>query len=52
MDYKIVKKEAFTVIGMPRPFPTKAPKKLSHSSGKEHYETGKGAIVMGTRHQY
>lgn len=47
MDYKIMKKEAFTVIGNAKTFAFEGAKEIIPQFWKEHYETGKGAIVMG-----
>ena len=47
MDYKIVKKEAFTVIANAKTFPYEGAKSTIPQFWQEHYQTGKGKTVMG-----
>ena len=47
MDYKIVKKEAFTVIANANEFPYEGAKEVVPQFWQEHYQTGKGKTVMG-----
>lgn len=47
MDYKIVKKEAFTVIANAKTFPYEGAKKIVPQFWQEHFQTGKGAVVCG-----
>lgn len=47
MDYKIVKKEAFTVIANAKVFPYERAKDIVPQFWQEHYQAGKGKTVMG-----
>lgn len=47
MDYKIVKKESFTVMGVSRHFSYEEAKKVIPEFWKEHYENGYGKYVCG-----
>lgn len=47
MDYKIVKKEAFTVIANARTFSYEGAKETVPKFWKEHFQTGKGAVICG-----
>lgn len=47
MDYKIVKKEAFTVLGAAKTFTYENPKQEIPEFWMEHYATGKGQHVCG-----
>lgn len=47
MDYKIVKKEAFTVIANAKTFPYEGAKEIIPQFWQEHFQTGKGAVVCG-----
>ena len=47
MDYKIVEKEAFTVIGVSRNFNYEKAKAEIPQFWTEHYQTGKGEVVGG-----
>lgn len=47
MDYKIVKKEKFTVIGATKIFAYESAKDEVPEFWKEHYDTGKGQYVCG-----
>ncbi|MCI5679588.1 MAG: AraC family transcriptional regulator [Bacteroidales bacterium] len=47
MDYKIVKKEAFTVIANAKEFPYEGAKEIVPKFWQEHFQTGKGAVVCG-----
>ena len=47
MDYKIVKKEAFTVIANAKTFPYEGAKEIVPRFWQEHFQTGKGAVVCG-----
>lgn len=47
MDYRIEKKEAFTVIANARIFPYEGAKEIVPQFWQEHYQTGKGKVVMG-----
>lgn len=47
MDYKIVKKEAFTVIANEKIFSYEGAKDTVPRFWQEHYRTGKGKTVMG-----
>lgn len=47
MDYKIVKKEAFTVIANAKTFPYEGAKEIVPQFWQEHFQTGKGAVVCG-----
>ena len=47
MDYKIVEKEAFTVIGASRKFPYENAKQDVPKFWAEHYRTGGGSTVCG-----
>lgn len=46
MDYKIMKKEAFTVIANAKEFPYEGAKEVIPQFWQEHFQTGKGATVM------
>lgn len=48
MDYKIVKKEAFTVIANAKEFSYEGVKDAVPQFWQEHYKEGKGQTVMGT----
>lgn len=48
MDYKIVQKDAFTVIGVWKRFPYDNAKSEIPKFWAEHYQTGKGNTVCGT----
>lgn len=48
MDYKIVNKEAFTVLADVKRFPYEGAKALVPQFWQEHFASGKGAVVMGT----
>lgn len=48
MDYKIVKKEAFKVIGNSQRFSYENAKELIPAFWQKHYKEGKGAVVCGT----
>ena len=48
MNYKIEKKDAFTVIANSKSFSYEGAKETVPQFWKEHYATGKGAVVMGT----
>lgn len=47
MDYKIVKKEAFTVIANAKTFPYEGAKEIIPQFWQEHFQSGKGAAVCG-----
>lgn len=47
MDYRIVKKEAFSVLGTSGKFDYENAKETVPSLWKEHYESGKGQYVRG-----
>ena len=47
MDYKIVKKEAFTVIANAKEFSYEGAKDAIPPFWQEHYKEGKGQTVMG-----
>ena len=47
MDYKIVKKEAFTVIANAKTFPYEGAKETVPQFWQEHFQSGKGAVVCG-----
>ena len=47
MDYKIVKKEAFTVIANAKTFPYEGAKEIVPQFWQEHFQGGKGAVVCG-----
>ena len=47
MDYKIVKKEAFTVIANAKTFPYEGAKETIPQFWQEHFQSGKGAVVCG-----
>lgn len=47
MDYKIEKKEAFTVIANAKTFSYEGAKELVPQFWQEHYQSGKGKTVMG-----
>jgi AraC family transcriptional regulator len=47
MDYKIVEKDSFTVIGASRVFRFETAKAEIPQFWTEHYQTGKGSIVRG-----
>lgn len=47
MDYRIVKKEAFTVIANAREFSYEGAKDVVPQFWQEHYQAGKGKTVMG-----
>lgn len=47
MDYKIVKKEAFTVIANAKVFTYESAKESVPQFWQEHYKSGKGTTVMG-----
>ncbi|MEE0751234.1 AraC family transcriptional regulator [Frisingicoccus sp.] len=47
MDYRIEKKEAFTVIANAKVFPYDGAKESVPQFWQEHYQTGKGKTVMG-----
>lgn len=48
MDYKIEKKEAFTVIANAETFSYEGAKEVIPQFWQEHFQTGKGQTVMGT----
>ena len=48
MDYKIEKKEAFTVIADAKTFPYEGAKEAVPRFWQEHFQSGKGGTVMGT----
>ena len=47
MDYKIVKKEAFTVVANAKTFPYEGAKEIIPQFWQEHFQGGKGAVVCG-----
>lgn len=47
MDYKIVKKEAFTVLANARTFPYEGAKESIPLFWQEHFQSGKGAVICG-----
>lgn len=47
MDYRIEKKEAFTVIANAKVFPYEGAKEIVPQFWQEHFQTGKGKVVMG-----
>lgn len=47
MDYKIEKKESFTVIANARTFPYEGAKEVVPGFWQEHFQTGKGKVVCG-----
>ena len=47
MDYKIVKKDAFTVIANAKTFPYEGAKEAVPQFWQEHFGDGKGTVVMG-----
>ena len=47
MDYKIEKKEAFTVLANAKAFPYEGAKEVVPQFWKEHFQAGKGKTVMG-----
>lgn len=47
MDYRIVKKEEFTVLGVSKNFQYENPKKEIPEFWNEHFKTGKGTHVCG-----
>lgn len=47
MDYRIEKKEAFTVIANVKVFPYEGAKESVPQFWQEHFQTGKGKVVMG-----
>lgn len=47
MDYKIVKKEAFTVIANAKTFPYEGAKEIIPQFWQEHFQSGKGQVVCG-----
>lgn len=47
MDYKIIKKEAFTVIANAKTFPYEGAKEIVPQFWQEHFQSGKGAVVCG-----
>ena len=47
MDYKIVKKEAFTVIANAKTFPYEGAKESVPKFWQEHFQSGKNAVVCG-----
>ncbi len=47
MDYKIVEKDSFTVMGVSKVFKYSTAKDKIPEFWKEHYKTGKGEIVCG-----
>ncbi|MDO4299461.1 MAG: AraC family transcriptional regulator [Lachnospiraceae bacterium] len=47
MEYKIVKKEAFTVIANEKVFPYEGAKETVPRFWQEHFQAGKGKTVMG-----
>lgn len=47
MDYKIEKKESFTVIANAGTFPYDGAKEVIPQFWQEHFQTGKGKTVMG-----
>ena len=47
MDYKIVRKEEFTVIANAKTFPYEGAKESIPQFWQEHFQSGKGAVVCG-----
>lgn len=47
MDYRIEKKESFTVIANARTFPYEGAKEVVPGFWQEHFQTGKGKVVCG-----
>lgn len=47
MDYKIIKKEAFTVIANAKTFPYESAKEMVPKFWQEHFQAGLGKHVMG-----
>ena len=47
MDYKIVRKEEFTVIANVKTFPYEGAKESIPQFWQEHFQSGKGAVVCG-----
>ena len=47
MDYKIVRKEEFTVIANAKTFPYEGAKESIPQFWQEHFKSGKGAVVCG-----
>ncbi len=47
MDYRIMEKDAFTVMGVPRVFRYETAKTEIPKFWTEHYQTGKGKLVCG-----
>ena len=47
MDYKIIKKDAFTVIANAKTFPYEGAKEIVPQFWQEHFQSGKGAVVCG-----
>lgn len=47
MDYKIVEKDSFTILGVSKVFPYDTAKAEIPQFWTEHYQTGKGSIVCG-----
>ena len=47
MDYKIVRKEEFTVIANAKTFPYEGAKENIPQFWQEHFQSGKGAVVCG-----
>ena len=47
MDYKIVKKEAFTVLANARTFPYEGAKESIPLFWQEHFQSGMGAVICG-----
>lgn len=48
MDYKIVNKQSFKVLGNAKGFTYENAKKMIPEFWREHFASGKGSIVMGT----
>ncbi len=47
MNYKIVRKEAFTVLGNSKVFPYEGAKENIPHFRQEHFASGKGSVVCG-----
>ena len=47
MDYRIEKKDAFTVIANAKVFPYEGAKEIVPQFWQEHYQAGKGKVIMG-----
>lgn len=47
MDYKIIEKDSFTVLGVLKRFPYENAKSVIPKFWAEHYQTGKGGTVCG-----